>query len=123
MRPLGVLTVDHEAPSRRALRAIVGATAGFIPLAEAASAEEALEIASELRPDLVLVELAMPGLDGLETSRRLTALVPDAVVLVMASNGTPGEVARAASGAAAFVSKQSLTPAVLHGLWGRYGPV
>jgi DNA-binding NarL/FixJ family response regulator len=60
-------------------------TDGFEALAEAASGEEALEAAVALRPRLVLVDASMPGLDGEETSRRVRAALPDAVVLLLSA--------------------------------------
>ena len=83
MEAVGVLAVHHREPIRRAAREVVSATPGFGWLADAASAEEALEAALERRPGLVLVEADMPGIDGLEASRRLKAVLPAAVVVVL----------------------------------------
>jgi DNA-binding NarL/FixJ family response regulator len=80
-----VLIVDDEARSRSATRAVVTETDGFEALAEAASGEEALEAAVALRPRLVLVDASLPGLDGEETSRRVRAALPDAVVLLLSA--------------------------------------
>ena len=55
------------------------ATPGFVAVGEASSGEEALQLSSELEPDLVLVDVRMPGMDGIETARRLAATRPETV--------------------------------------------
>jgi DNA-binding NarL/FixJ family response regulator len=93
-----VLIVHHEDEPRRAARAVVGETPGFESVGAAGSAEEALELAMALRADLVLVAAAMPGIDGRETSRRLTEARPGIEVVV-------------------FDDMNALTPAALQALW------
>ena len=93
-----VLIVHHEDESRRAARAVVGETPGFDGIGEAGSAEEALELAMALRPDLVLVAAHMPGIDGHETSRRLVEARPGTEVVVLED-------------------MEALTPAALQALW------
>ena len=70
---VGVMTVDDQAVFRQAAREVIEATDGFEYLGEAGSGEEALALAGELDPDLVLVDIRMPGIDGFETARRLSA--------------------------------------------------
>lgn len=108
MAPVGVIAVDHREPFRRAAREVVSAAPGFKWLAEAASAEEALEAAMQLRPGLVLVETDMPGIDGPETARLLERALPEAVVVLLSAEGTPGLGA--------------LTPGDLRTLWDENGP-
>jgi DNA-binding NarL/FixJ family response regulator len=122
MSAVGVIWVDHRAESRRAARASVSGLDGFAWLAEAASAEEAIEAAVALRPDLMLVEVAMPGIDGLETARRLTSAVPGVVVVLVSADAAPDSGDVAGSGAADFVSKDELTPGGLRELWERHRP-
>ena len=91
---------------------------GFAPVGEFASAEEALEAALELDPALALVDVNMPGIDGIATSRRLRRARPGTtVVLISASELADPPDALAASGAAAFVTKTQLTPGALRALW------
>jgi two-component system, response regulator YesN len=78
-----VLTVGHEDGFRRATRDVVNAAAGFEPVAEAASAEEALELALPLRPHLALVAADMPAIDGVETARMLKDALPETVVILV----------------------------------------
>jgi two-component system response regulator AlgR len=103
MTPVRVMAVDHRKPSREAARELVASTPGFSWLAQAASAEEALEAAIHVRPDLVLVEADMPGIDGLETRRRLEEAVPGTVVVLLSAEED--------------LSFETLTPEGLHALW------
>ena len=68
-----VLTVDDQAVFRGVARDVIEATAGFEAIGEAANGEEALEAVERLAPQLVLLDVRMPGLDGVEVARRLTA--------------------------------------------------
>jgi len=108
MTLVGVIAVDPREPFRRAAREVVSATPGFAWLAEAASAEEALEGAVQLRPGLVLVEADMPGIDGRETCRRLEEALPGTVVVLLSADGAP--------------DLATLTPSALHALWEGHGP-
>jgi two-component system nitrate/nitrite response regulator NarL len=108
MSVVGVIAVDHRERFRRAGREVVSATPGFTWLAEAATAEEALEAAVQLRPGLVLVEANMPGIDGREAARRLEEALPATVVVLVSADGTP--------------DLETLTPGALRALWERHGP-
>jgi DNA-binding NarL/FixJ family response regulator len=118
---IGVLIVDDQECFRRAAQSIVSATAGFNAVGESASAEEALEAAVQLRPDLVLVDVRMPGLDGFETSRRIRAVLPDAVVVLVSADPEPDSDHVEASGAAAFIRKEALNRSMLQDLWQEHG--
>jgi DNA-binding NarL/FixJ family response regulator len=83
--PVGVVVVDDQAPFRRAARAVGGATSGFELVAEAASAEEAVELARSLEPDLVLLDIHMPGIGGIEASRRIAGFADEAVTVLLSS--------------------------------------
>ena len=116
-----VLTVDDHPPFRDAARAVIAATPGFEALAEVASGEDAVELLDRLRPDLVLLDVSLPGMDGLEACRRLTAAVPAPLVVLISADDDPGlrETAHE-HGAAAFVAKQELRPGLLLTLWERH---
>ena len=103
MDSVGVLAVDHRESYRRAAREVVSAAPGFEWLADAASAEEAIEAALELRPALVLVEPGLPAIDGLETGRRLKEALPETVVVVLPASGEP--------------NLETITPGALRALW------
>ena len=64
-----VLVADDQAPFRRAARSVVGATTDFELVGEASSGEEAVALVGSLRPDLVLMDIAMDGIGGIEAAR------------------------------------------------------
>lgn len=112
-----VLTVHHEEQARRAMRAVVTAAPGFDVVGEAASAEEALELAVALRPSLALVAVGMPGIDGFETSRRLVAALPTTTVVLLFASVEPSKDHVVESQAVAALHDQALTPPSLRTLW------
>jgi DNA-binding NarL/FixJ family response regulator len=117
MSGVRVLTVHHDDGARRAALAVVSATPGFKSVGEAASAEEALELAVALPPALALVGLNMPGIDGLETSARLVAALPDTTVVLLYDSKEPNGNTVADVQAAAALHTDSLTPQSLRALW------
>ena len=119
---IGVLTVDDQPLFRTAAAAVVDATPGFETVGEAASGEEALRLSSELHPDLVLLDVRMPGMDGIETARRLAATEPEAVIVLISIDDI-GDIAPRArhAGAATSVRKQALCPQMLEELWAAHG--
>jgi two-component system, NarL family, invasion response regulator UvrY len=119
---VGVVTVDDQAVFREVAHELVDATPGFSPVGEAASGEEALRLVGEQRPGLVLVDLQMPDMDGVETARCISRDYPWAVVVLISVDeplDVPATVSQ--SGATAFVRKQDLEPATLGGLWSAHG--
>ena len=113
-----VLTVDDQPHFRAAARALVGVTPGFEVVAESSSGESALPLARELQPDVVLLDARMPGMDGLETARRLTADDRTRVIVLVSSTDLQPLAGEAGgSGVAAVLRKQWLTPRLLRGLW------
>jgi two-component system invasion response regulator UvrY len=121
--PVRVLTVDDQAPFREVARDLVEVTPGFAAVGEAESGEEALVMTRSVAPDLILLDLRMSGMDGLETARRLSAEHPRAVIVLVSSGDILGlGVLAEACGAAAVLSKQRLSSRVLRGLWRDHGP-
>ena len=119
-----VLTVDDQPLFRDAARAVVSATPGFEALAEVTSGEDALALVARLQPDLVLLDVSLPGIDGLETCRRLAAARPaPLVVLISADDHAFLRESAREYGAAGFVSKHDLHPGILRTLWDRFGGV
>jgi CheY-like chemotaxis protein len=116
-----VLTVDDQAVFRRAVSDLIAATPGFEEVAQAASGAEALELAAALQPDLVLLDVRMDGMDGLETARRLLASQSDAVVVLVSLNEVPEAAHAIADGVAAHLRKQDLSIRTLRALWAERG--
>jgi two-component system, NarL family, invasion response regulator UvrY len=117
-RPARVLTVDDAEPFRHVAHAVAEAADGFAAAAEVASGEEAVACAERLRPDVVLVDVRLPGIDGVETSRRIAALLPEALIILMSCNGPPWPAGCApACGAAGFLPKERLSVRALRAMW------
>jgi two-component system, NarL family, invasion response regulator UvrY len=85
-------------------------------IGEAASGEDALVLLECIHPGLVLVDVRMPGMGGLEAARRIKASCPETVV-VLISLEAPEDVLDSALGAVAFVRKQEFGPSTLRALW------
>jgi len=122
-RPVTVLAVDDQEVFRRTARSLIAATPGFEQVGEAASGPEALELAADLHPDLVLVDVRMPGMDGIETARRLADAEPSATVVLISLDPVPELPSITLVGAAAHLRKQDLSTRTLQEVWGAHGGV
>lgn len=118
MRSVRVLAVDDQATFRRAAQDLIDVTPRFEFAGEASSGAEALEVIAETQPELVLLDVRMPGMSGIETARRIRAQHPD-VVVVLVSAEDPEDLPASAGdcGASALVRKQDLGPRKLTGIW------
>jgi two-component system, NarL family, invasion response regulator UvrY len=115
---IGVLAVDDQVVFLDVAREVVGATPGFNWVGGASSGEEALAAVEQLEPQFVLLDVRMPGMDGIETARRISDSHPDVVVVLISIEESPAIApAIEASGAVALVRKQELCPAMLRRLW------
>jgi two-component system, NarL family, invasion response regulator UvrY len=119
---VSVLTVDDQPFFRDAARDVIGATPGFESAGEACSGKEALAALDELKPQLVLLDVRMPEMDGIETTRRMKAAHPEVVVVLISIEDTANVPAAAkTSGAAALVQKRDFRPSLLRSLWTDHG--
>ena len=112
------MVVDDQAIFRAVARELIGTMHDFRAVVEAASGPEALEAAPRVHPQMALVDVRMPGMSGVETSRRLIA-GEAAIVVVLVTSGATQDFALSARscGAVALVPKQRLNPQLLRDLW------
>ncbi|GAA1056286.1 hypothetical protein GCM10017608_27840 [Agromyces luteolus] len=103
-----VLVVDDQPLIRQAVAALLGAEPTLEVVGEAADGNEALDLVRELRPDVVLMDIRMPGLDGIEATRRIGAdpELADVRVLILTTFEEDENVVRALhAGASGFIGK------------------
>ena len=112
-----VLVVDDHPLVRAGLRALVDGEDGVQVVAEASDGERALEAWGEHRPDVVLMDLSMPGMGGVEATRHLVAAHPDARVVVLTSVPDATSVHEAlAAGAVGYLLKDADPASVVAGV-------
>ncbi len=113
-----VLVVDDQAPFRTAARSVLDRTPGFRWVGDADTAEGAVAKAAEVEPDLVVMDINLGAVSGIEATRRIVADNPRAVV-VLCSSYDHADLPTGARdcGAVAYVHKEELSGEVLHRLW------
>jgi DNA-binding NarL/FixJ family response regulator len=116
-----VLTVDDQPVFLRAARDLISATPGFEQVGQATSGFEALELAATLNPDLVLLDVRMPDMDGIDTARHLHAANPEAVVVLVSMGDVPELSEEPSPGVATHIRKQALSPRTLRDVWDTHG--
>ena len=83
MNPIRVLLVDDQALFREGLRTLLSVQPAFEVVDEASNGEEAIQLALDLHPDVILMDLRMPVMDGVIATRRLHSLLPQSRVIVL----------------------------------------
>jgi DNA-binding NarL/FixJ family response regulator len=107
-RPVRVLVVDDHPVVRTGVQGMLASQADFEVVGEAADGEGALTQVVALSPDVVLMDLRMPGIDGVEATRRIRARHPDVQVLVLTTYDTDDDIVRAVeAGAVGYLLKDS----------------
>ncbi len=116
--PLSVLVVDDQAPFRFAVKAVLRRLPCFQLAGEAKSGPEAITLVDEVRPALVLMDINMPEMNGIEATRRIVAAHPDVVVFLCSTHDVtdlpPGAPT---SGARAYINKEHFGADALRHLW------
>ena len=104
--PITVLVVDDHPIMRQGLRALLNDSGRFVVVGEAQDGEEALRLAAELTPQVVIMDVMMPRKDGIEACRDLMALLPDTrVMMLTAATGEDAVIDAIAAGATGFLEK------------------
>jgi DNA-binding NarL/FixJ family response regulator len=113
------LVVDDQEPFRDALRHLIGAAPGFTLVGEVCSGEDAITAVETLSPGLVLMDVRMPGIGGIQAARSIAERHPDVMIVLISVHGeeelSPELIEH--GNPAAFVLKQDLRPHVLRELW------
>ncbi len=104
-----ILIADDHGVIRAGLRALLGAEPDLEVVGEAADGQEALHSANALRPDVILLDLSMPGLSGIEITRRLTETMPELRVIILTVHEDEGLLREAMqAGAAGYIVKRAI---------------
>ncbi len=109
MDKIKVLLVDDHAIMRDGIRALLSLNEDITIVGEASDGKEAIAKAEELKPDVVVMDIAMPGMDGLEATRRIKKILPDTKMLVLTQYDNREYILSAIkAGAAGYVPKRAL---------------
>jgi two-component system, NarL family, nitrate/nitrite response regulator NarL len=107
--PIRVLIADDHRLFAEALEAILAGESNIEVVGRARNGAEALELALELKPDVVLMDISMPVMDGVEATRRIREARPDACVLMLTGSNAATDVDRSRdAGAAGYVTKDRI---------------
>ncbi|MBU0514822.1 MAG: response regulator transcription factor [Proteobacteria bacterium] len=106
--PIAILLVDEHRLCRQGVRALLEAEEGMEVVGEAGDGRLAINLAQAKNPDVVLIEIGLPGLNGVEATARIREACPDVKVVALSGQSDPGAVtAMLLSGASGFVLKQA----------------
>jgi DNA-binding NarL/FixJ family response regulator len=117
LHPLRILLVDDHEVVRLGLKALIGRQAEFEVIGEAGQADEAIEKARVHRPDVIVMDVRLPGKSGIEATREIVQLLPDTKVIILTSYADDELLMDAIeAGAAGYVLKQIGSDALLKAL-------
>lgn len=107
-RPITILLAEDHVIVRQGLCALLNADKGFLLIGEARNGREAVEMAFTLKPDVIVMDIAMPILNGLEATRQILAANPGAKVLILSAHSDDAYIERmSTAGVAGFLEKQT----------------
>ena len=108
MKQIRVLLAEDHTVVREGLKVLLQSEGDILVVGEACTGRQALRLARELLPDVIVMDIAMPGLNGLEATRLIIKELPEARVLVLSAHGDEGYLERAVTlGAAGYLLKQT----------------
>jgi DNA-binding NarL/FixJ family response regulator len=116
--PVRVMIVDDQPPFRNAARAVLERASAFELVAEAGSGEEAIDLVGEIQPDLILMDINMGGMTGIDATTVITNAHPEVTVVLVSTyqvEDLPPDVHE--SGAAAYLHKEDLSARALRKVW------
>lgn len=113
-----VLIVDDQPPFRDAAKVVFDLLDRFDVVGEAGSGEEAVSLVTQLQPDLVVMDINLPGMNGVDTTREVTTAHPDTVVVLVSTYEANALPRGAAScGALAYIHKEQFDPDLVEQVW------
>jgi DNA-binding NarL/FixJ family response regulator len=119
-RPVRVVIVDDQLPFRAVARTVIGMTSGFEVAGEAKSGEDAVTMIEKQPPDLVLMDINLPGISGIEATRQILGAHPKVAIILLSTYSEADLPADAREvGALAYVHKEDFGPALVRELWER----
>ena len=115
---ISVVVSDDHPIYRRAVCETLGSSADFVVVGSTATGEESVDMATKLKPQLVVMDVGLPGIDGMEATRRILAAVPEVtIVLVSSLESHELPVDAETCGAVAYIKKECLSPSALADLY------
>jgi len=115
--PIRVLIADDHGVLRAGLRALLNAEPDLTVVGEAADGPEALRLAGEMRPDVVLLDISMPGPDGIEVTRQMKAMIPGVRVLILTVHEDEGLLHEAIRvGASGYILKRAVESELINAI-------
>ena len=115
MKKIGILIADDHALMRVGLKTMLKIQKDMTVVGEAANGEEAVALAKDLAPDVIVMDLMMTGINGVEAARRIRDIRPDAHVVILTSYGTANELREAFAEGVAGIQLKGSDPANLLG--------
>ena len=117
MKALSIVLVDDHAPTRRAIEALINEQADLQTIGQAASGAEGVDLARRLRPDIIIMDIMMPGMNGIDATKAIQKETPGACVLTLSNHTAPGFVnAMLEAGAAGYVRKDEASAELVEAL-------
>jgi DNA-binding NarL/FixJ family response regulator len=105
--PIRILLADDHVVMRRGLRLLIESQPGFTVVSEASDGREAVEQAQSAVPDVVVLDIAMPNLNGVEAAQRIHEMLPDIAIVILSMHSDEAYVRRARLSAEGFGGRRS----------------